>query len=358
MSIKFRWRPNLRYLRKFGILLGLFVLVAHTVVFFEETQSFGQNMKPEIGIAAPIRNERVCIFYAKSDAYVLPEAFYFDEIFRGDSSPNRNVDYLRGIWMQDPRRVRFEMVSSDSEILEGKRQHFYPALISEIGSRHRTFVNYFEFHSARVWVSQSLGWVAVWIRDNSRTLALYKNASLALNSPQGPNRHPYSNDTCTQQSNGGHIFRSKQSREIAIRITFGPMFLFIGCLLIYHVDGRRAYWRLWRCLLWLIGPLFVGIGLGAFVLPVYWNDGCEEGDGYQALHRVTWLWLVVGGDVGIGCFPRVRDYAAAADASSPDCFAGASTIRAAPMIASTATAIRKSRRSLAIWNASTAITAP
>ena len=89
----------LRYLLKFRTLLSLFVLVAYAVVFFEEAQSIGEDMKPKIGIAAPVGNERVCIFDVKSDANMLPKAFDFYEVFRCDSSANGNVDYLRSIWV-------------------------------------------------------------------------------------------------------------------------------------------------------------------------------------------------------------------------------------------------------------------
>lgn len=47
-------------------------------------------------------------------------------------------------------------------------------------------------------------------------------------------------------------------------------------------------------------------------------------------------------------FPTVRAYATAADTRSPDCFIGASPIRATPMILSAATANSNSPRSLAM----------
>ena len=62
----------------------------------------------------------------------------------------------------------------------------------------------------------------------------------------------------------------------------------------------------------------------------------------------TRLGFVVVRDVEVGCFPRVRAYATAADTRSPDCFIGASTIRATPMIPSAATANSNSPRSLAM----------
>src|SRR5438094_10450930 len=46
----------------------------------------------------------------------------------------------------------------------------------------------------------------------------------------------------------------------------------------------------------------------------------------------------------LGVFPRVRAYAPAADARSPDGFAGASKIRATPMITSPATALSRPPR--------------
>src|SRR5258708_13104390 len=61
----------------------------------------------------------------------------------------------------------------------------------------------------------------------------------------------------------------------------------------------------------------------------------------------------VGADV-----PGVISYAAAAGTSSGDCFAGASTIRARPMATSTATAVSRPVRSLAIWTPTLPITPP
>jgi len=70
--------------------------------------------------------------------------------------------------------------------------------------------------------------------------------------------------------------------EIAVRVTLGPVFLLVGCLLIYYVDGRRS--RLGRLLFSLLGLTLTGLGLGAFFLPVYWDDECEEDEGQQSFH--------------------------------------------------------------------------
>src|SRR2546428_8102301 len=82
----------------------------------------------------------------------------------------------------------------------------------------------------------------------------------------------------------------------------------------------------------------------------------------------TWLSLVEHslGVRGVGSsnlpvptnFFEIRAYAPAADARSPDGFAGANAIRATPMITSTATAVIRPVRSLGMCTASTAITAP
>jgi hypothetical protein len=61
--------------------------------------------------------------------------------------------------------------------------------------------------------------------------------------------------------------------------------------------------------------------------------------------------------MGMSGFPRLRPYAPAADASTADCFAGASATSATPTIPSKATATSNSPRSLAIWNACMNITA-
>ena len=77
-----------------------------------------------------------------------------------------------------------------------------------------------------------------------------------------------------------------------------------------------------------------------------------------AFHKPGLTRPVVGRDVGVGVFPRARAYARAADARSPNCFAGASAIRATPMIMSAVTAPSRPARSFGMWTAITAITAP
>jgi IS1 family transposase len=86
----------------------------------------------------------------------------------------------------------------------------------------------------------------------------------------------------------GEIFRCKQTREIALRMLFGPIFLGCGCLLIYHVNvrGRRWSWLRFRCrLLQFTGLVCVSGGWGAFVLPIYYlHDDCNGEDGDKRLH--------------------------------------------------------------------------
>jgi IS1 family transposase len=84
-----------------------------------------------------------------------------------------------------------------------------------------------------------------------------------------------------QQSDIGQVFGSKQATEIAVRVICGPFLLYWGGLLIYHVDGNRD--RRGRCyvlLLDCIGMVMVGLGLGAFLLPIYYdcryNKNCKR----------------------------------------------------------------------------------
>src|SRR6266853_4855182 len=66
--------------------------------------------------------------------------------------------------------------------------------------------------------------------------------------------------------------------------------------------------------------------------------------------------LVSGQECGGRRFRKMRTYAPAADAGSPDCFAGASTIRATPMMTRAATP-SSSPRGMKLRNACTAISA-
>jgi IS1 family transposase len=107
-------------------------------------------------------------------------------------------------------------------------------------------------------------------RDNGITLLLdgSKRSPRVLESKYSKQNQP----------DGREIFRRKQSREIAWRLTCGPVALWLGCLLVYHVDFKRS--RGWRriglCLLDVLGTILIAVGLGAFFLPVYWEDEEEQ----------------------------------------------------------------------------------
>jgi IS1 family transposase len=87
-------------------------------------------------------------------------------------------------------------------------------------------------------------------------------------------RHDDCCNSCREKSNVGQVFRGKQATEIAFRVTLGPIFLLVGCLTIYYVslNGRRGWRRLLVSFLRIFGVSCIGSGLGAFFLPVYWQD--------------------------------------------------------------------------------------
>jgi hypothetical protein len=99
-------------------------------------------------------------------------------------------------------------------------------------------------------------------------------------------RDEKSTNGSNQQPNIGKVVGRKQTREIALRAIVGTVVLCIGCLLAFcsdcwGADGwRRHDYRavtLWG--LRILCVIFLGIGLGAFFLPVYYdcryNDDCK-----------------------------------------------------------------------------------
>jgi IS1 family transposase len=114
-------------------------------------------------------------------------------------------------------------------------------------------------------------------------------ASLTAQNLQGAQGNEDSSDPCKKQTDARQVLRRKQAREIAFRVIGGPAALLLGCLLIYHVDlrGRRGWRRLRGWLLGGLGALLVGGGLGAFFLPVYWQqEDCQhQGENPQS-HNV------------------------------------------------------------------------
>jgi hypothetical protein len=100
------------------------------------------------------------------------------------------------------------------------------------------------------------------------------NNRLFLNRTEGSEGKAYTH--CTNEDKGDiwKVLRRKQAREIALRMLFGPIAIFIGAVLIYRIDdglGRLSV----RCH-WLLGGLLLLRGFGALLLPVYWDDECDE----------------------------------------------------------------------------------
>ncbi len=118
---------------------------------------------------------------------------------------------------------------------------------------------------------------------------LQDSLSLCLNCFERTDGYDDSPDSDTNQEKVWQVFRCKQTLEVALRVVFGMISLYGGALLIYY-DGRgRRGRRWWARLFDGLGTLLVGCGLGAFLLPVYWQDGCNEDKGEGVSHRVIYV---------------------------------------------------------------------
>lgn len=69
------------------------------------------------------------------------------------------------------------------------------------------------------------------------------------------------------------IFRTKETLEITLRFSLGPVALYGGAILFYFaLDGSGWEGRIFRT----FGLALIAPGLGAFLFPIYWQDDCEE----------------------------------------------------------------------------------
>jgi len=80
------------------------------------------------------------------------------------------------------------------------------------------------------------------------------------------------------------IFRTKETAEIALRFSLGPIALYGGAILFYFACRHSGWkWRLFSAL----GVVSIASGLGAFLLPIYWQDDCEEYNDCQSFQHNT-----------------------------------------------------------------------
>jgi hypothetical protein len=75
------------------------------------------------------------------------------------------------------------------------------------------------------------------------------------------------------QQEAGQILRGKETNEIVWRVCGGVIALYGGGFLLYYAIDKRG-WRKW--ILGTICMVLIAAGLGAFLLPVYWQPYCEQ----------------------------------------------------------------------------------
>ena len=126
---------------------------------------------------------------------------------------------------------------------------------------------------------------------NPSALFIYRHAeltahlnNLAIDYNKGTRRCDYTKKTNNAQSYIWGIFRTKETLEIALRFSLGPIALYGGAVIFYFA-GRRSGWQRW--LFGGVGGVLIGSGMGAFFLPIYWQDDCEEyGDCQGSPHQI------------------------------------------------------------------------
>lgn len=128
----------------------------------------------------------------------------------------------------------------------------------------------------------------VWIKGfgsnrNPRPLFAYKRINLSFDRPQRSDSNADSYDSCQEQEKIRKIIRRNESVEIALRLIFGPICFFGGCLFLHKIafPAIDSYWG-WDTFLYvLFGMFLVALGIGCFVLPVYWQEKYHQTDNCQ-----------------------------------------------------------------------------
>src|SRR5260370_28449125 len=104
--------------------------------------------------------------------------------------------------------------------------------------------------------------------------SVFGRFSLPLDLYESSDSSDYAQDSDEHESYVWGIFRSRETLEIALRFTLGPVALYGGAFLFYYACNHPGRYRRW-----ILSTLAIGLiaaGLGAFLLPIYWQDACHH----------------------------------------------------------------------------------
>jgi hypothetical protein len=108
---------------------------------------------------------------------------------------------------------------------------------------------------------------------------------LLSNQNKSSDTYKYAAEAYKEQSYVWGIFRAKETLEIAVPYSLGPIALYVGAILLYFAcnDPRRR--RRWiGC---AVAIVLSAAGLGAFFLPIYWQDACEKYNDCQSFQHIS-----------------------------------------------------------------------
>lgn len=278
---------------KFGVLLGFFV--AHVVVFVQKAETARKQIEAKIGIATPLRVERVVVFDIDPHAYVSFQVRDLPGLFFGDFDAQGNVGDMWKARIENGNSFFYMVVGNASEVSGMVGKHLYPALILVSSCGYDALISYPQADPAGIHISKRLGWVIGSFGDDSRPKRFHLYSHLIFNRPQRVDSDDDSANPHKTQNNVWQIFRCNQTREIALRGTFGPIVLCVGCFLLYYDDRIRSG-RFWLWLFRAFGVTFISLGWGALTLPRYYTSGCngqqDENGASHSMNIVTHKYLL------------------------------------------------------------------
>jgi len=235
-------------LAKFGMLLGFFILVAYAIVFIKKTECAWEDMKAKISVTTPSRNERVCPFSIQPYTYVFFEFSNQWPVLVADAFAQGNINFLRGVGVQNRYDLAFMMVRISREISRSVGQNLNPTFVYIASSGHRALVNYFQNNPGGFRVLKRFAWMFTSFNDDSGTLGFAEDMSLPLYSSKRSKSETHTESANEdQQPSENHVGAVPPIR-----------------LRIYRHGGQFAdnYGFLCICLGWVIAGVLVFLGSG------------------------------------------------------------------------------------------------
>jgi IS1 family transposase len=247
--------------------------LAAIVIFVQKSQAITLNPVAKTHPSV-LLGESVPVGSLHADAGDLLQILQFVALDSRQIALERNIQYDRlftGI--HGNRIIPFVVSRIGGEVREWERQNFNPRFANESKGSSGPSICDFQLHSWRITqqVARRRGVSADDdlrpLRSNKGTNAVFGGLRLPLKLLESAEGYKNTRQSYRKQSYIWGVFGTKETLEIAIRFSFGPIAFWGGCILFYRARNRPM------CVL-AVG--LMAAGLGIILLPIYWQDNCKD----------------------------------------------------------------------------------